>query len=101
MRRFLIAVCLAGLFNFAGAKSRAQAAKPAEKSAAPEANMPSEATVESFLQQQFGYQADVSWKISNIRPVGIAGLSEVTVILATPQGQQISRFYVTPDGEHA
>jgi protein-disulfide isomerase len=65
------------------------------------ANLPSEATVDSFLQQTFGYETDISWKISSIKPVGIAGLSEVTVILASPQGQQVSRFYVTPDGEHA
>jgi protein-disulfide isomerase len=28
-------------------------------------------------------------------------LAQVDVILASPQGQQLSRFYVTPDGEHA
>ena len=56
---------------------------------------------DSFLQQTFGYEADLSWKISSIKPTGIAGLAEVTVVLASPQGQQFSRFYVTPDGEHA
>jgi len=64
-------------------------------------NLPSEATVDSFMQQQFGYQADLSWKISSIRPTGIAGLAEVSVVLASPQGQQLTRFYVAPDGEHA
>jgi protein-disulfide isomerase len=63
--------------------------------------LPSEATVDSFLQQSLGYQADVSWKISSIRPSGVAALAEVTVVIATPQGQQLSRFYVTPDGAHA
>jgi protein-disulfide isomerase len=63
--------------------------------------LPSEATVDSFLQQTFGYEAQLSWKISSIKPALVPGLAQVDVILATPQGQQLSRFYVTPDGEHA
>lgn len=64
-------------------------------------NLPSEATVDSFLHQQFGYQPDLTWKISSIKPSPVAGLAEVTVVLASQQGQQLSRFYVAPDGEHA
>jgi protein-disulfide isomerase len=80
--------------------------KPGEKppaKPASEANgdLPSEATVDSFMHQQFGYQPEVTWKISSIKPSQIPGLAEVTVVLATPQGQQLSRFYVGPDGEHA
>lgn len=78
--------------------------KPAEKPALgthASADLPSEATVDSFLQQTFGYQPEVSWKISSIKPTGVAGLAEVTVVLASPQGQQISKFFVAPDGEHA
>jgi protein-disulfide isomerase len=78
------------------------AAKPAEKLGThATANLPSEATVESFLHEQFGYQSDMSWKISSIKPSTIEGLAEVTVVLASQQGQQVSRFYVSPDGQHA
>lgn len=63
--------------------------------------LPSEATVDAFLHQQFGYQADLTWKIASIKPSQIAGLAEVSVVLASPQGQQMSRFYVGPDGKHA
>jgi hypothetical protein len=35
------------------------------------------------------------------RARAVPGLAEVDVILASPQGQQLSRFYVTADGEHA
>jgi protein-disulfide isomerase len=73
--------------------------KPA--SSAPAANLPSEATVDSFLQQTFGYEHDVSWKISSIKPASVPGLAEVLVVIASPQGQQVSRLYVTADGEHA
>jgi protein-disulfide isomerase len=43
----------------------------------------------------------MSWKISSIKPSTIEGLAEVTVVLASQQGQQLSRFYVSPDGQHA
>src|SRR5690348_2822739 len=64
-------------------------------------DLPSEATVEAFLHQQFGYQSGLSWKIVSIKPSPIADLAEVNVVLANGQGQQLSRFYVAPDGQHA
>jgi protein-disulfide isomerase len=77
-------------------------AKAAEKPAvAPAVNLPSEATVDSFMEQTFGYEPQVSWKISTIKPASVPGLAEVDVVLASSQGQQLSRFYVTADGEHA
>lgn len=79
--------------------SGGSATRAASTSAAP--NLPSEATVDSFLQQTFGYQKDLTWKIASIKPAPVPGLAEVNVVLANPQGQQSSRFYVTPDGNHA
>jgi protein-disulfide isomerase len=75
-------------------------AKSADKTT-PAVNLPSEATVDSFMQQTFGYEPTVSWKISSIKPAPVPGLAQVDVILANGQGQQLSRFYVTPDGGHA
>src|SRR3984885_384622 len=83
-------------------KAKAPETKPADKPAAgATVNLPSESTVDSFMQQTFGYEPQVSWKISSIKPAPAPGLAQVDVILATPQGQQLSRFYVTADGEHA
>jgi len=80
----------------------ASTAKPAEKPASGSAvNLPSEATVDSFMQQTFGYESQISWKISSIKPAPVPGLAQVDVVLASPQGQQLSRLYVTADGEHA
>jgi protein-disulfide isomerase len=64
-------------------------------------NLPSEATVDSFMQQTFGYEPNVTWKVSSIKPAPVPGLAQIDVVLASPQGQQSSRFYVTADGEHA
>ena len=105
MRSFLLAICILVLSSsLLSAQTKAAPAKPAERAADksdPSVNLPSEATVDSFLHQSLGYQPDLTWKIASIRPAGVGGLAEVTVVIANQQGQQISRFYVTPDGEHA
>jgi protein-disulfide isomerase len=106
MRRFLnffyiilLAGSLAAAQNTPAAPSTAKPAAKLGTHATPD--LPSEATVDSFLHQQFGYQADLTWKISSIRPSIVEGLAEVSVVIASPQGQQLSKFYVAPDGEHA
>ena len=83
------------------AAAQSTAEKPANKSVSGAVNLPSETTVDSFMQQTFGYEAQVSWKISSIKPAPVPGLAQVDVIIANPQGQQLSRFYVSADGEHA
>jgi len=102
MRIFVNAILIALLSSslaVAQTTTAKAAAKPA--SSAPAANLPSEATVDSFLQQTFGYEHDVSWKISSIKPASVPGLTEVLIVVASPQGEQLSRLYVTADGEHA
>ncbi|HSY93162.1 MAG TPA: DsbA family protein [Candidatus Binatus sp.] len=101
MRNFLYPI---SFLLLAGSLAAAQttAAKPAAKLGThATADLPSEATVDSFLHQQFGYQADLTWKISSIKPSEVPELAEVTVVLASPQGQQLTKFYVAPDGKHA
>ena len=100
LHTFLLVLLVSTLV--AGQAAKKPAAKPDDKlgtHATPE--LPSEATVESFLHEQFGYQSDMTWKIASIRPSLIEGLAEVTVVLANQQGQQLSHFYVGRDGEHA
>ena len=85
-----------------GAAQSSSNANPADKLATSSAvNLPSEAIVDSFMQQTFGYEPNVTWKVSSIKPAPVPGLAQVDVVLASPQGQQSSRFYVTADGEHA
>jgi len=97
--RLIFIVLLAGTFL---AAQNSPSAKAAEKPAAEQAaNLPSEAIVDAFMQQTFGYESQVTWKISSIKPAPVPGLAQVDIVLASPQGQQLSRFYVTPDGQHA
>jgi len=64
-------------------------------------NLPSEEVVNSFLQQTFGYDSTVTWKIASIKPAIAEGLTEVVVTLSNAQGQSVTTLYVTPDGKHA
>lgn len=91
------------IFLLTGILAAAQTSATAKSADTPAAaNLPSEATVDSFMQQTFGYEPQMSWKISSIKPAPAPGLAEVDVVMATPQGPpQASRFYVTADGEHA
>ena len=86
-RSLLVAIVL-----FAGMALSAQ-----EKAA----NLPSEETVNAFLQQTFGYDSTVTWKITAIKPSIAEGLAEVNVTLSNAQGQSGTTLYVTPDGKHA
>ena len=108
MRGFLNSFCillLAGILAPFLTQAQTAAAKPATAKpahgAAASGGLPTEATVDSFLHETFGYETDLTWKISSIKPSPIPELAEVTVVLASPQGQQLTRFYVAPDGQHA
>ena len=102
MRSVLNAVCVVLLtVSFAAAQTAAKKPAGSAKASAGSDELPSDTTVDSFLHEQFGYEPDVSWKISSIKPSVIPGLAEVSVVLASPQGQQLSKFYVGRDGKHA
>jgi len=64
-------------------------------------NLPSEDVVNSFLQQTFGYDPQLTWKIVSIKPSEAEGLAEVNVLMSGPQGQGTQRFFVSDDGKHA
>ena len=44
---------------------------------------------------------DCTWKVAEIRPSPVAGLTEVTVVMSGTQGSNTQKFYVTADGQHA
>ena len=87
------------LLTLAGAQQEPATPRAAAKGASP--NLPSEETVNAFLHQWFGYDSSLTWKIADIKPSEIEGLSEINVVLSGPQGQQALKLYVTPDGKHA
>ena len=99
----LIAISLVTVLSigFGSSAALAQVRTPATPSAAKAAALPSEATVEGFLKQMFGWNQELTWKIAEIKPAEAQGFSEVTAMFNTPQGQQVFRIYVTPDQKFA
>lgn len=110
-RRLNLLVAVVVLITFAAGQQKPPSpahstkAAPAKPAAKPEGEkndaLPSEDTVNSFLQASFGYDSTVTWRILEIKPSEAQGLAEITVVLSNPSGQQSSRFYITPDGKHA
>jgi protein-disulfide isomerase len=65
---------------------------------------PSVDTVNSFLNQVWGFDSNRLWRVEGIQPTPAPGVVKVTVFITTkdPKAQiQSATFYVTPDGKHA
>ena len=105
LKNVIVFLCLVAV---AAAQTKpASAAKPAAKQAdstpagVSSNGLPSEETINAFMQQMVGYNPGVTWRIAEIRPTSVAGLTEVLVVITDPQGSNSNRFYVTADGKHA
>ena len=88
------------LVTLAGAQQKPVTSQPAGKPVAA-TGLPSQETVNAFMQKMFGYDPSVTWEVVSIKPSSIAGISEVNVILKNPQGQQNTKLYVAADGQRA
>lgn len=106
----VVVLCLsAGMLAQAGASKtaakaptkKAAAAAEESKEASATVHVPSDATVDAFLKRMWGYNENLAFKVVSVKAVGTTGLSEAIAVVNTPQGQQVLRFYVTADGEHA
>ncbi|MBI1741198.1 MAG: hypothetical protein HYR57_10015, partial [Candidatus Koribacter versatilis] len=86
LKKVLVSLCLAAV-GTAQTKT-APPAKPAAATpaAAPGNALPSEDTVNAFMFQMVGYNPTVTWRVAEIRPTQIAGLTEVLVVITDPQG---------------
>lgn len=63
--------------------------------------LPSEDTVNAFMQQTFGYDSTITWKVASIKPAVAQGLAEVNLVVTNSQGQSAMTLFVTADGKHA
>jgi protein-disulfide isomerase len=103
------ALLIVGMSVFAQQKPATSSAKPKsstssnqqEHGTAAAERLPSEDDVNAFMQQTFGYDPQLTWKIASIKPSQAEGLAEVTVIISGPQGQGPQKFFVSEDGKHA
>jgi len=61
-------------------------------------------TVNAFLNQVWGFDANRIWRVEGIQPTPAPGVVKVTVFVTSkePKAQvQAATFFVTPDGQHA
>jgi protein-disulfide isomerase len=105
-RSMVTAILVFSMFAAAQQKPAAKPTKPAAKPATQlgthaSANLPSEDAVNGFLHETFGYDPQLTWKITSIEPSKAEGLAEVNVQISGPQGQGTQKFFVTGDGKHA
>jgi protein-disulfide isomerase len=98
-------LCLAAVA--AAQTNPALAPKPAPKpaisspAAVSSSALPSEDDVNAFMKQMVGYGTGVTWRVAQIRPTVVPGLTEVLVVITDPQGSNTNKFYVSSDGKHA
>jgi len=101
MHRYLRVVLVWFFLTLAATAQQSPAPSRSANAAAAGAKLPSESVVNAFMQQMFGYDSSLSWKITSIKPSEAAGLAEVDVTIQGPQGAQAQKFYVSPDEHHA
>ena len=71
------------------------------KTTATAAQLPSEDEINGFLHETFGYNPQLTWKIVDVKPGEAKGLTQVDVLISSPEGQGSQKFFVTEDGKHA
>ncbi len=96
MKRTL-AVSLATLILVACALAQTSGAAPAGKAVQSDSNLPSEATVNAFFHRMFGFEPNLVFKVAAIKASPIEGLAEVTAVVSTPKGQQMTKLFVSKD----
>ncbi len=67
----------------------------------PGAPRPSDASINNFLRQMTSANAGITWAINAVKPKAVANLTEVVVLVTTPQGRGPFQFYVTADDRYA
>ncbi len=104
-RTFIAAgLCVASVYSVAQNAEAAKpgtSAKPSSSASSSNGSLPSEATINSFLKEMFGWNQELTWKIADIKPSEASGITQATVVFSTPKGQQATRIYITPDQKYA
>src|SRR5438094_7975578 len=65
------------------------------------ARLPTEETVNAFMQQMFGHDSSVSWRGLEMKPAEAECLAEVTVTASTAKGNHNQQLSLTADAHNA
>jgi protein-disulfide isomerase len=102
MRRNLALTAMIVIAAWALAQTPARpTAKPKAAADAGASSLPSKATVESFLRHMFGFESNVSWTITAIKPSLSAGIAEIDLNLNSAKNSGERRLFVLAGQKHA
>ncbi len=101
MRRVPLLILVLAVSAFGQAAPKKSAPAGAQSSSVKSGNLPSEQTVSDFLRHTFGYEPNLKFKVAEIKPAADPSLAEVTVVLNTPEGQQVMKLFITPNQKYA
>ncbi|HEX8924625.1 MAG TPA: thioredoxin domain-containing protein, partial [Terriglobales bacterium] len=98
----LLLVCAALTAQTAKPKPTAKpAAKPAPAPAAAPATaaepLPTQQQLEAYFKRAFGYDQNLTFKVARIEPSRIPHMADATVVIATPEGQQVTHWFISSD----
>jgi protein-disulfide isomerase len=96
MRRYLALSALAVIAALALAQSPG---KP--EPSASGTSLPSKATVESYMRHMFGYEGNVSWTITSIKPSDAPGIAEVDLTMKSEKNNGERKLFVLAGHKHA
>jgi len=97
----VLAYCISAVAQQPAAKPKTATTSSTSHAGGADVVLPSEEMVNAFMQQSFGYDPQLTWKIVSIKPSKAEGLAEVNVQISSPQGQGTQTFFVSADGKHA
>ncbi|MBV9609165.1 MAG: hypothetical protein JO187_06370, partial [Acidobacteria bacterium] len=83
------------------AQKSANAGQPASAATTSPTELPSKATVESFLKHWFGYDPSIAPEVTDISASQMPGMAQVVVTLGTGADRKSMLMYITPDQHHA
>ena len=98
MRRYLAMSAVAVIAGLALAQAPAKTKGSGSES---RASLPSRATTESFLRHMFGWDTNVSWTITSIKPSEAAGIAEIDLSVKSPQNSGERRLFVLAGHKYA
>lgn len=91
MRRSLALSALAVIAALALAQAPAKPKPPASESGM---SLPTKATADSFMRHMFGYEPNVSWTITSIKPSEAPGIAEIDLTMKSPQNNGERKLFV-------
>jgi protein-disulfide isomerase len=98
MRRYLALSAVAVIAALALAQSPAKQEPQASESGT---SLPSKATADSFMRHMFGYEPNVSWTITSIKPSEAPGIAEIDLTMKSAQNNGERTLFVLAGHKHA